>query len=704
MMRRASVAMTALGSLLLFAGILVGLVNRNVLDGPRFAHHVDAVVSDPAVSRQIGRAITDQVLAARPDLVAVRPLIEAAASSLPGSPPLRPIVRASVLQLHRAFTDPDSRQVALQLANVGAVLAAVLPTIAPAASVALPADLQVTLAHVGDQSFAARTIRLTRIVGVLAWLLPVSALLCFACGLWLAADRRRASVRTGWFVTAAGIGVGAVAAAGAVWASLAEGDTLHSALVRAGWREFGSALWWAAALVTAAGGLLVLASAALIPQVDVGVLERRAWVALTRSPTTGHGRIGRGSGLVLLGVALVLRPAVALTVAGGLIGLLLLLAGVGELVGVANRDSAGPTARRRSVVPGKAPIAVLVVAVAVLVSLVSVDGIRADRQVPPLVNAAQTAACNGHVELCDRPYNDVAFPATHNAMSAADEPGWFLAEQPTGLIGQLDAGIRVLLIDTWYGQPSQRRGAVVTAPGSHVAALAKAEQLFGPGAVASALRVRDAAGLRATGPAQPYLCHGLCEIGATEWEPVMAQVHAWVVAHPREVVTFFIEDSVSPADTAAVFQRAGLLPYVRVQQVGQPWPTLGQMIDSGRRVVVLTERQSGGAAYPWLLPGFDLVQDTPYTNPSKASLSCARQRGTTSSPLLLLNYWLSAPGSRVSDAAAINAYDVLWPYATRCSRERGLLPNYLAVNFYDHGDLFRVVDQLNGFAPAPPVH
>ena len=69
-------------------------------------------------------------------------------------------------------------------------------------------------------------------------------------------------------------------------------------------------------------------------------------------------------------------------------------------------------------------------------------------------------ACNGHVELCDRPFNDVAFPASHNSMSAADQPGWFLAEQPTGMVESLDDGIRVFLIDTWYGQATRSGGAV----------------------------------------------------------------------------------------------------------------------------------------------------------------------------------------------------------------------------------------------------
>jgi hypothetical protein len=175
-------------------------------------------------------------------------------------------------------------------------------------------------------------------------------------------------------------------------------------------------------------------------------------------------------------------------------------------------------------------------------------------------------------------------------------------------------------------------------------------------------------------------------------------VRAWLDAHPREVVTFVIEDEVTPADTAAVFDRAGLTPLVRTQLLGQPWPTLGQMIDSGRRVVVMMERHGGGTAYPSLLPAFSYVQDTPFTNPTVADLSCDRKRGTAGSPLLLVNYWLANFRSLVTDARKTNALGVLGPYLARCKQERGMLPNFVAVNFFNEGDLFRAVDQLNGIS------
>jgi hypothetical protein len=44
----------------------------------------------------------------------------------------------------------------------------------------------------------------------------------------------------------------------------------------------------------------------------------------------------------------------------------------------------------------------------------------------------------------------------------------------------------------------------------------------------------------------------------------------------------------------------------------------------------------------------------------------------------------------------VNAYQPLLARARDCARIRHHLPNLLAVNFYERGDLFRVVDTLNG--------
>jgi hypothetical protein len=54
------------------------------------------------------------------------------------------------------------------------------------------------------------------------------------------------------------------------------------------------------------------------------------------------------------------------------------------------------------------------------------------------------------------------------------------------------------------------------------------------------------------------------------------------------------------------------------------------------------------------------------------------------------------PAPRPSDASKVNAYEPLLARVETCRRIRDRLPNLLAVNFYKIGDLFRVVDTLNG--------
>ena len=60
--------------------------------------------------------------------------------------------------------------------------------------------------------------------------------------------------------------------------------------------------------------------------------------------------------------------------------------------------------------------------------------------------------------------------------------------------------------------------------------------------------------------------------------------------------------------------------------------------------------------------------------------------------------WAPTGAPRPSDAARVNAYQPLLARAQRCEQIRHHLPNLLAVNFYKEGDLFRVVNTLNGIS------
>lgn len=686
----ASIVLCVVSAVLLAGGTLAGIANRQLVDGSRFAAHVDAVRQDDAVARQVGIAMTNKVIEANPDLVAVRPLIEAASVAVVQSPSVSPMLTATIREVHAAFTQPGSGTVVLRLADIGAVLSGVVAKISPDTAASLPPNLDVTLARIGDQTAAHSTIDLARRVSLLSWLLPLLALLCVVAAAWASGWGERSVRLAGRSLLGAGCLVALVAGVGTVIGSTTGTNTLDGALRAATIHELVGLLWWPAAVLLGAGVVLrVVAALDGAPATS----DARDWLELQPSSQRVQGL--RAGILVLLGTYVVVRPASAVQAVALLIGLGVLLLGLGEATRILSQLVAEHGSRVSDRVQRWIGRVLQVAPGVVVAGLVISLALPSSRALPAVLAVPNDTRCNGYVELCARPYNQVAYPAAHNSMSAADEPGWFLAEQPTGLVGQLDAGIRVLLIDTWYGQATTTPGQVSNAAKDKAKAEAQLNAEFGAGAVASARRLRNTVSGNPIGPVEPYLCHAVCDIGATKWEPAMAGVRTWLQNHPREVVTFFIEDNVSAADTAKVFEAAGLLPYVAAHEPGRPWPTLGQMIETGKRVVVLMQRDGGGATYPWLLQGWDQAQDTNYDAKTPEQLSCARNRGTDKSQLLLINNWLNNFDRIVTGADQVNAYDSLYPRMLRCQKERGMIPNFVAVNYYNRGDLFRVVNALN---------
>jgi hypothetical protein len=185
---------------------------------------------------------------------------------------------------------------------------------------------------------------------------------------------------------------------------------------------------------------------------------------------------------------------------------------------------------------------------------------------------AANLPCNGHAELCDRPVNEVAYVATHNAMSIS-QYGWLWPSHDGTIADQLDAGVRALLIDTHYWD-TQAVVAETLAQLSPELCLVAEKVLGRIGTV-------DRAGT--------FLCHMACGLGSTEFEQTLADINNFLAENPREILFVVVQDAILPADTEAAFAAAGLDKCLFTQQPGAQWPTLRQMIDSNERLVVMAE-------------------------------------------------------------------------------------------------------------------
>jgi hypothetical protein len=327
--------------------------------------------------------------------------------------------------------------------------------------------------------------------------------------------------------------------------------------------------------------------------------------------------------------------------------------------------------------------------VAVIVGIAVLPG----RGSPPTLEAGDVTECNGSRVLCDRRLDEVVLPGTHNSMSAADRPGWFFANQVRPIPRQLRDGIRFLMLDPHYGVVDSQ-GRVRTDLRAEGTNRNRVARQLGRAAVDAAERLAGRLGIVPTeGEREVFLCHTLCELGATRMSATLDEIRGFLEQHPAEVLVVFIESSVDPDVVEREFESADLESYLATLRRGQPLPTLREMIASGRRLVVLDEGDGGDAS--WYQPGYVFVQDTSIDSLLDSLTACRPRRGTPESPLLLVNHWIDRfPPSPTRNRQASDRSTLLRRVRS-CRESLGRQPNFIAVDFYEQGDVIGVAGQLN---------
>jgi len=698
----------ALGVIALVLGVLLGYATRSLFNSEAFSARLAASLSEPGVSAFVAGKIADGVIAAQPDLIGLRPVILAGSRTLVASAPFRAAARRAAREAHHTLLSGTGEKVLLSVPDVGEILKATV-AMNPGLAARMPRRLAATLARLEDVPAGETAARLARAVrrarlSTLALLIVGLALLGSSAG--LALERRRVLVRAGFALATAAAFLWLIARFGGFAAAALTRDPDMGLLVLGLWSAFATGLTKWALTLGLVGLVLASASSATSQRGVLAEWTAAAWRWIITPPSGPLRRFLRGLGALGLGLCAITWPLETLGVLVPLLGVLFAFLGLRECFAAAlhalpelERRTAQPAAQpaaqagrgarsfaARVVVPGALGLAVAAVVVVLFLRTPS----------EPPVPAAITA-CNGYAELCDRRLDQVVFPTTHNAMSAADIPSWMFPSQNKGIPEQLEAGVRGFLIDAHYGMPVG--DAIKTIMENEQAAMAKYEAALGKEGVAAAMRIRD----RLIGGDEQqravYMAHGFCELGATRLVETLGQMRDFLVANPGEILIIVIQDEgVTPQDIEKCFAESGLIDFVYRGAVTPPWPTLRQMAESDQRVLVMAENNSAGVA--WYHQAFEVMQETPYTFHDPKQFSNRPNRGGRGGSLLLLNHWIeSTPMPRPSNAAIVNAYDVLLKRARACQRERRKLPNMIAVDFYATGDLVRVARTMNGIKP-----
>jgi hypothetical protein len=283
-------------------------------------------------------------------------------------------------------------------------------------------------------------------------------------------------------------------------------------------------------------------------------------------------------------------------------------------------------------------------------------------------------------------------------MGSAENVSWMFPNQDGSLRTLLRRGVRAFMLDVTRGLPVGDRVKTDFASEDQ---RKKYEKAIGPEAFSAAMRIRD----RLVGESRDttlYMCHGFCELGAVPFDSALAAFKEFLVARPTGFLILVIEDYAAPAEIAAAFERHDLLQYAYTGPSRGPYPTIRELVRTNQRLIVMGENNTGGL--PWYHPAFEAMQETPYTFHTPADFSCRSNRGERTNPFLLMNHWIeTTPSPKPSNAVIVNAEAFLVARARACERERGKLPNVIAVDFAATGDVVRAAMVLNGLMEPTPA-
>src|SRR4051812_12625983 len=700
MRRAAALVMVVLTALLLAGAAIAWYADTTLVDDEEFATRVTSSLDDDATRAVVAdQIVTGLTSSAVPNALVVRPLLVPLVGAVADTPVFRRVVHRALASRHRALVRGDTTfSFGLPLGE--GTLFEGIRRVAPTVARRIPEDLSVPVLRLDPKGFELTAAHALVTLAGWRWPLVAAAIVAALGTALLAGGLRGALVHVGLAIAGGGLLVAAIVA------GLGEFVAAHVAhavnLDEDAERDAIGTVWGAlfgdlrgAALMVALGGALVAAIASVtLPAVD----PRAGWRRVRRAATspTALGRSARGAVLIAVGAAIVVEPALLGRVAVAVGGVLLVILGIAQFSAIRppSGEAVPASAVRSRPRPWAPAVAVvLVVALTALAMALVLPGPRA-AAVPV---AGESGGCNGLRAMCGRRLDQVVFAATHNSYAAAQEPGWLFANQRFGIARQLRDGIRALLVDVHLGAPDPKSGRIRTDLEAEGSDRNKVARELSPAALRTADRLVGRAGVgRPVGRRQPYLCHTLCELGAEPLDEQLTIIRRFLTDNPREVVVLFVEPYVPVATIEQGLRDAHLLSRAARPDPDAPLPTLGELIAADTRLVVLAE-QDGGQR-PWYLDAFRLVQDTPLGATQPSQLSCARFRGRPESPMLMLNHWIPPFPPSVTRNQRIGG-SFLRRSIGRCERERSMLPNVLAVDFYERTHVVRIAGELNAEQP-----
>ncbi|MDD3877106.1 MAG: phosphatidylinositol-specific phospholipase C domain-containing protein [Bacteroidales bacterium] len=258
------------------------------------------------------------------------------------------------------------------------------------------------------------------------------------------------------------------------------------------------------------------------------------------------------------------------------------------------------------------------------------------------------AQCNGAFNLCQKRYDKVAYLTTHNAYNNT-ENNFSLPNQTYNITRQLNDGVRALMIDVY-----DKNG-------------------------------------------EPTVYHGFSVFGSEPLSNNLYEIKNFLDNNPNEIVTVIFETYTTPVAIEQSLQQTGLFSYLFVKNPMSAWPTLQEMIDSNKRLVVFSEKNDAGPNQDWYHFLWEHAVETHFSVSSPDNFMCDFNRGQEENDLFIFNHFItgSLGTGSISQAEIVNANPFFYDRISDCIQVHNKFPNFITVDFYETGNCFDVIDALN---------
>lgn len=208
-------------------------------------------------------------------------------------------------------------------------------------------------------------------------------------------------------------------------------------------------------------------------------------------------------------------------------------------------------------------------------------------------------------------------------------------------------------------------------------------------------------------------CHEFCVTGTREVAPLFSNVVSFLYDNPNDII--IIEVQVNDDSLLGLWEQVPQsfidLCYTHTSD-SDPWPTLNQMIDMGKRAVVFQhngpncdEGECPEGVQGFWRYGFETNWDVSTANDLEDyQLSCAIITGLASreNTFMLNNHFsnnrVGLPSRDVAEV--VNMKDFLQNRLDGCTEIIGRRTNLLSVDFWSIGDVVEVVNSNNAALPA----